>query len=434
MRTFEKAGRGLALVTAVLALGGCSDLLEVSDPQRYTSEDLDQALEAVANGVEGALHEVVDSWVVDQALLSDEYQHTGTWAGYDETDHGRFQYGTSSLDNENNAWLRARWFARDSQERFVRVLGEAEAATSPLMAQVHITEGLLDLYIGMTFCESPTDPEGPARSDTENLQQAVTNLTRAMETASAAGTPDYELAALAGRATAHLLLGNYEEAARDAAAIPAGFSYDAIFNQTSNNSVVTLTTKTFNQAAGLMYPLWDRIELSDEPGFIADPWTGEPDPRMPVFYDGEIATDNETPHRSQWKYTKVDDDIPMLHSDGMRLIEAEKLIMVDQDYAAATAILNELRAAVGLDPLTVPADEATMMDYYLSERFAEHFMEGWRMIDLHRFGLVDDVFGALNDPERPAQGRPTKFPMTDQEALYNPNIENDITVRCLPTT
>ncbi|HZD06087.1 MAG TPA: hypothetical protein VE173_14345, partial [Longimicrobiales bacterium] len=145
MLRMRTTGGFLAAVVAILGMGACGDVLTVSDPERYTSEDLDEALEAVGNGVEGALHEVIDSWVIDQALLADEYQHTGTWSGYDEVDHGRFEYGTSSEDGEFNALLRARWFAQDAEERFLRVMGES-AASDPLMAQVHTTAGLVDLW------------------------------------------------------------------------------------------------------------------------------------------------------------------------------------------------------------------------------------------------------------------------------------------------
>lgn len=423
---------GLLVGVLSLAVAGCGDLLTVSDPERYTSEDLDSALPAVANGVEGALHEVMDSYVIYQALLGDEYQHTGTWSGYDETDHGRFQYGTSAMDGTHNSWLRARWFAQDAEARFNRVL-EGAAATSPLMAQVHLSEGLIDLYIGMGYCESPAEPGGAAVSDQQILAQAVTKLTRAIATSQAAGTPDFETAALAGRARANLLLGNDTEAAADAAAVPAGFTYDAVFNQQSTNSVVVLTTKTYNEAAGLMYTWWGQIDEATTSGLMRDPWTNEPDPRIPVFFDGEVATDNETPHYSQWKYNGDTDDIPMLHSDEMQLIQAEVLGNQGQ-FGPATAILNNLRAAVGLTALPDATTAQEMQDYLLSERFAEMFMEGMRMVDLHRFGLVDDVFAPLNDIERPAAGRPTKFSMTDTEATYNPQINNDLAQRCLPTS
>jgi hypothetical protein len=422
--------RVIAAGALMLALSACGDLLSVSDPQRYTASDLDQALPAVANGVEGALHEVMDSYVIYQSLLSDVYQHTGTWSGYDEVDHGRFQYGTSAMDGTHNAWLRARWFAEDAEERFIRVL-EGAAGSDPMMAQVHLTGAMTDLYIGMAYCESPAVPSGPAVSDMVILEQSITKFTRAIATAGSAGTPLFANAALAGRARANLLVGNYSAAMSDAMGVPPGFSYDAIFNVQSNNSIVQLTTKNFNEAGGLMYVWWDQIDISDDDGFMRDPWTNEPDPRISVFFDGEVATDNETPHYSQWKYHNLSDDIPMVHSDGMQLIMAE-VAMINNDDAGAMAIFNTLRANVGLSPLPALAGGVTMQDYLLSERFAEFFMEGIRMVDLRRFGLVDDIFGPLADGERPGTGRPTQFSMTDTEPTFNNSIADDLSQRCLP--
>ncbi len=121
----------------------------------------------------------------------------------------------------------------------------------------------------------------------------------------------------------------------------------------------------------------------------------------------------------------------MVHSDGMKLIIAEKR-MRDGDYAGATQILNDLRAAVGLAGHATPADAAGMQDILIWERFAEHFMEGRRLGDLERFGLMRQVFDELNDSERVGTGRPLKFPLTDTEATYNPEITNDLAQRCLP--
>ena len=436
MNEGKSAWFAITTVIAAMALGAC-DILDVSDPQRYTASDLDAALPAVANGVEGAVHEVIDSYVIYQALLGDTYQHTGTWSGYDETDHGRFQYATSAMDGTQNSLLRARWFAGDAEERFIRVLGDAEAASSELMAQVHMSEAMADLYMGMAYCETPSEPDGPAVTDMAIYQQAEAGFTKAIGSAQAAGTNDYLYASYGGRATARLLLGKYAEASSDAAMVPDGFSYDAIFNAQSINSIVQLTTKNFNEAAGLMYKWWPLIDESATSGFFRDPGTDEPDMRLPVFFDGEVATDNETPHYSQWKYDKEQSAISMVHSDGMKLIQAEALVM-SNDFAGATAILNGLRGAVGLTPHDVPTSMDGMMDILLWERFAEHFMEGMRMVDLHRFGLVNEVFAALNDgagdPERPAIERPTKFTLTDTEPTYNPNIDNNLAARCFPVS
>jgi hypothetical protein len=63
--------------------------------------------------------------------------------------------------------------------------------------------------------------------------------------------------------------------------------------------------------------------------------------------------------------------------------------------------------------------------------FAELFMEGRRFTYLDRLGQVEEIFGAMNDPERPLP-RPTKWTLSSGEARYNPNIEDNPSVRCLP--
>ena len=422
-----------ALTLSALALGACEGLLTVSDPQRYTADDLNAALPAVANGVEGAVHEIVDGWVIYQALLADVYEHTGTWSRYDDVDHGRTEYLNNALGTSQNAWLRAQWFAASAEQRFRDVMGDAEAAASPLTAQVQLGGGLADLWNGLTFCESVADSGGVGVTDMQMLAQAESKLTTAMGTAQSAGRRDYAMAAQAGRALSRLLQSDHSGAASDAAAIPAGFSYDAIFNLQSTNAVVQLTSKNYNAAAGLQQKWWPLIELSDVPGHMMDAMSGLPDPRLAVYFDGGIATDNETSHYSQWKYNTAYDDIPMLHSDGMQLIVAEDMAL-GGDFAGATGILNTLRGAAGLPGYDVPGDPVTMAEMILHERFAEHFMEGMRAVDLHRHGLTRQIFDAMDDPERRASGRPTKWPLSSDEALYNTNLEDDVSQRCLPTT
>jgi len=427
-----KWGIGVAMA-AVVGLGACGDLLTVSDPQRYTSTDLDAALPAVANGVEGAVHEVIDTWVIYQSLMSDTYQHTGTWIQYDEVDHGRFIYGQVSTDGIMNSLLRARWFAGSAEERFVNVLGEADAAKSALTAQARLGGAMADLVIGMTYCEAPAVADGPAVSDMEILAQAIKKFTATITTAQAAGSSDIAMAATAGRARAKLVMGDYAGAAADAKMVPDGFSYDAKFNNQSGNSIVTLTTATFNKAAGLRKKWWPLVDNAGAT-FMRDPYTNAYDTRKPVYFDGSRSTDNETPHYSQWKYTVETADIPMVHSSEMRLIEAEAL-MRNNDYASAMAIINAGRTKVGLADIAVPTDATAMRDILLSERDAELFMEGMRAVDLYRFGITKEIFGAMNDPsERPSVGRPTKFSMTATEALYNNNIADDLAQRCLPKT
>ena len=79
-------------------------------------------------------------------------------------------------------------------------------------------------------------------------------------------------------------------------------------------------------------------------------------------------------------------------------------------HDAAMMVVNRTApVAVGLPGLDTPADSDTMEVVLLRERFAELFLEGQRLVDLHRKGLMREVFDALDDPERPGEGRPSKW-------------------------
>ena len=433
----KRKGRVLGAALLAVTLGAC-DILTVNDPGRFTGPDLDRALQAVADGVEGRSHSYAATFVTYLALLGDEYQHTGTWGGYDNMDHGLIElywYGWLG-----GAQVNRRVFAQQSQDRFKRVLGEAEAASSSVMAQVVLSEGSYTLLSVHANCEAVLRPartgdEGepsPMYREPEVRMAAAEQFATAINVAQAAGTPFYANAARAGRAIALYLAGDYAGAVSEATQVPDGFSYNAVFNQTFWNSVVTLTTKGNNEAAGLMYWMWPRIDKTEDAhSYVRDWATNEHDMRMPVWFDGEIATDNETPHYSQYKYDSRQSPIPMYHSDHMRLIEAEANVM-NGDFAGATAVLNGLRAAVGLAPLDVPETQEAMMDALLNERFAELFMEGYRNEDLYRFDLTRERFESFNDPERPGIGRPMKFSADISEVDLNPDVEDDPAVRCFP--
>lgn len=429
----------LIVAAAGLALAGCGDILNVSDPQRYTSEDLDKSLEAVANGIEGDLYAGIDNLVNATSLNSDEAQHTGTWIGYDDLDHGRIRYsnasgggGLGSSDNVMVNLLRSRFFAQDGQARFERVL-EGAAATSPFTARAKTVEGWTNLLLGQLFCEAPAEQGGPAVSDTEMLELAVATLTGAIQSAQAANLPEYGQWAQAGRARANLLLGNYSAAVADAQTIPTDFSWEASFSSNSgrqNNSIVQLSTAGFNRASAVREFYWDRVDV--EARAMRDPFNGELDPRLAVYYDGTVAVDGLTPHYSQWKYQDLGADIQLTDGREMRLIEAEAAWRND-DFATAIEKINVVRTAAGLSTRAATSDSQQVFEYLLYERFAEFFWEGQRMSDLHRFGLVDDFIAEGRFGSETTTPRPTKFPLAELEVLNNTSItDKGTSARCLP--
>lgn len=429
-----------SLLVLLTSLAGCSDLLTVEDPESYSSEDLDEALGPVAAGVEGELHDVMDGYVIYTALLSDVFAHTGTWAGYDDYDHGRIGYArnTGGEDGASNGimndLLRTRWSAQDATARFERVLG-AEAATSPLMVQVQSSEAWANLLIAQSFCEAPAEADGPAVSDTELYARAVEDFTEALGYAETVDDDAWIHFNLAGRARANLMLGDFDAALADAQAIPDGFAKDALYSIDQENAIVNLTTVGFNTAAGMRPKWWPQVNTAE--GYLIDPYTGAVDRRVRIVHeDGALGVDGNTPHYSQFKYEDVGADIPLTHADEMRLIEAE-VYWQRGDLALALETLNALRAAVDLEALPATGDPNVVRDYLLHERFAELYMEGQRLNDLHRFGLVGELlsqgaFAGHGGGQASEAVRPTKFPLSDTEGLRNPQIEDDASVRCLP--
>lgn len=408
----SKAFQGvLAIALAVFATTACNDLLEVSDPARYTDEDLDNALAAVANGVEGRLHASMLQAVIHTALLGDEFMHTGTWTQYEDSDQGRVRAGDSDQWN-GGPLMSVRLEAQKAEERFLRVMGDSANRTK-FMAQAKLTEGAVHLLLGMITCEGTIEPGGQAVPDSALYQAAIPVLTRALEIAQAANEPLYANAARAFRARAHLLSSDYDAALADAQGIPEGFVYTAKYSeQGTSNSLVTLNHYTENKAAGLDARRWAQVDTMA--GFLIDKWSGELDTRVKIVHrvGNRLGVDGRTKFYSHDKYRTRADGIPLTHSAEMRLIEAEAYWRKN-DFTNAIAKMNAVRSTVGLPPLDNPGTSQGVLERLLEERFATLFLEGQRANDLYRFNLFPQVIGT---------GFNTKFPLNNNEVLNNDNI------------
>ena len=374
-------------VVAALALSGCGFTDEDSQ-----LKDLELELTPMANGAEESARKNAGAWVLMQAFQADVLQQV-------DPEPDSWSPGILAM-----SWRQARQLASYVEERLLGELDPSDAESHPLMAQVRWATGLAELYLGMTFCETLLDDE--VLSDTELYRRAEQSLGQAIGTARRAGSPDYLNAALAGRAQARMLLEDWDGAESDAMAVPAGFSYVSHHTDDNRNPLV-LWIKVWWRA-GFLHKWWPLVEESEDPGFLIDPWSGEKDRRIPVHYDGGTLAGSEIPRHQPLKYDSVEDDIPIVHYDLAQLISAEAKA-ARGDYGGATAVLNGLRAAVGLPPHDVPTSAEDMEELILWERFAELHLEGQRLIDLHRKGLMEQFFEALNDPERPGVGRRSKW-------------------------
>jgi hypothetical protein len=426
---------GLARWGAVFGIGAVAvatacDPFSVTDPQRYTDKALDSALDAVANGAEGQFHLTVANYIIDQALLGDEWQHTGTWAGYDDMDKGRTRYGISPYGDPNfNALLRARYATEDAQARFTR-LGIAN--TDPRVVQVTSTEAWVDLYLGEGFCEATQGQGTAAIPDVQMFQQAIGKLRNALSLAQQASLTDWINYDRAGLARAHLLAAAYDSAAANAALVPDNWIKYAQYSASSlsqYNTIVFLDTYGFNKAGGLRQRWWSQVDTINSK--LIDPWTGQLDSRVEIKHPpGELGVDGKTPFYSQWKYKTLGAGIPLTKSEEMRLIEAEAAWRKN-DTTTALAKMNAVRAKFGLNRLPPAGSVAKVGQYLLAERFATLFLEGRRLADLNRFNLI--ATGGLGVLPL-GTGRLMKFPLSQFEAQNSPGgvIPDDLSKRCQP--
>ncbi len=87
------------------------------------------------------------------------------------------------------------------------------------------------------------------------------------------------------------------------------------------------------------------------------------------------------------------------------------------DLAGMTALLNEARDFVGMDPLAVPASVADAWPIMRFERSATVWLMGKRIYDLRRW---KDEGGVVADPF--AADRDTGWDISDEERRSNPNL------------
>ncbi len=425
IRTAKFAGAVALLVSGV----ACKGALDVPNPQAFGNDALNNTiiLKNVTDGAEGVLQLAYDDYIQVTELLSDEMESTSTWIDWEDISEGRVRHDwatAGSFSDPQNQLLRARFAAQSANDRVKTVLGAA-AATSPLNAQTLLTDALADLLLANGYCESPLAANAARSPDTDVYKQAVTKftagLTAAQAIASDATAKDkWTNVAYAGRARANLMAGNYAAAKSDAQAVAAGFQYNAIYSEGAASTQSTVGNQFHqnrNRSGGLRRMYHARVHSIDSVGtgeaYLRD-WFDptKDDKRMAVTRKaGQLGVNNRFAYFGITKYSDRGAPIRMLSKIESQLIEAE-VAYRNNDFATEASILNALRArsGVALPAITTPATATAARDALLNERMAELFVEGSRMQDLNRFGLVGSVIG-------PA--RATKLPLSLTEILNN---------------
>lgn len=393
----------LGLVGALLPLAACGDLLDVSSPGRIADEDLNNldAMPALVTGMSFDLAQGIDSGLQEIVLASGDLWHSGS---YDFADIPRGIILPEDVDGMWGSMQQARWVAESGIERMQEVMDD-RFETSALSSRAYLLAGFANRFLGENICEAVIDG-GAAQSHTVHFDRAIDQFTRAIEIGQRANATALVTAAYGGRASMKAWKGDWAGAVADAQQVPVDFSYDAQYqlpDPANDLAYETTSRKEFTVF---------NTRFEDHPDDPRAPW------KVVYLNDGSVAAgqNGATPFYQQLKYVDQASDIPLVKGTEMLVLRAEAALR-DGDVAGAFALLNQARAAYGMDPLAVPGTLDEAWDTLHYERGATVWLEGRALWDMRRWYAESGP--AHHDF---LEGRDKCIPISKEERDSNPNL------------
>jgi hypothetical protein len=412
--------------TFILAATACD--FDVTNPGPTDDAFLDnsKAHQAVANGSARMLFDALNEVAYTTSAVTRELFPAGSTSSFGISNNQ--QVGLLLYDDEHigGGWTsaqRARYIGESGFDRFAENHEGGNSGYKPGV-EAALFAGYASRLLGENWCEAAVDG-GAIIARTEVLKRAETWFTKAIDAAGAtASLSTQKTAALAGRASVRVQLGDWAGAVADAGQVPTTFVYNARYEDAEQDQ--------FNRIyfAGADQPYrgvttWGTLYV--------EYYTDTKDPRVPWTDTGllgdaavQMVGNVRVPFYRQGKFPDRGSDIRLSSGYEMRLIEAEKKLK-DGDWAGAMALVNARRTALGLAPWA-PADITEAWTNFKRERGIELWLEGRRLGDLKRWKDTATP-GALDALETP--GDPTSFLVSSQSLCYpipqgereaNPNI------------
>jgi len=426
-----------ALITATMA--GC----DVTNPGPIQDEFVgDEAAQVgLIFGIQRQIATRYTDDAFDLALIGREIfpgGQIGAWGNPVQIHAGSVQpnYDNGSFDNMQTA----RFIAETAIARFTDA-----GATDERMAQAHLWGAYAYRILGEQWCDAVmpstdptvTDPPAYFPGDSDPyFVRAVDNFTSAL-----AFEPGNE-AALAGRASANLWLGNWQAAYDDAVQV----SEDFTFVSENDPSETALYNYIYEANSGTFRSF--TVQFS----WFEDYYTNTGDPRTPWGIDpnfsvavGSLSGFGQVPYKPQLKFTSRTQDVNLASGWEMKLVAAEAILQgaAGGDFNDAMTLINEVRTRNisdldGVTPLAaLTAANATEAWTHLKrERRIELWLEGRSAPDERRWTALGTP-GTLDIPtwEDPAHPGYTPlfvdnprgrlcFDIPESERDRNPNVPN----------
>lgn len=324
-----------------------------------------------------------------------------------------------------------RWLAEQGVVRIKAGRG-ARFTEYPLAAPLLLYVGYANRQLGEHVCKTVIDG-GPEQPFTIHFERAEAAFTEALAIANSQNNAQFRNAALAGRASVRIWRNNWAGAAADAALVPKDFVYATPYNivaQTQSNSLAIATTDQVRRN----FSQWSTFygENFDQYKDPRTPYRKFPDTpfrvglgSLPDLGDGRGAL-GAVQYWQQRKHIREDGPIDLSTGRESMLIVAESRLRAG-DFQGAMAIVNEIRAAVGVTAKQAANSDEAWTAVKL-EKLIELWLEG-RAVGERRRWFGDGPDAAAPGP-LPASlrmddriGKDRCWPISQQEIETNPNFD-----------
>lgn len=429
-----KSNTCLGLLVLITFIIGCDTLLDVSNPNSLTQENIDSpsTAEGLKNGLLNSLMVGTAFTYASVSTISDEVYWTGSYESYKTYNEGRIDFPNNEITVGGFPEIsQARYMADLAIEQLREYEQNGELEDPSVLARVYIYSAVTRITIADSydnFVFSEPQEAAPAIGE-ENMyelyDQAINHAAEAINISRNLGNSILEMQALGIRARAKhakgvwgklnpksdvspadpLVTGTGATADAEAALNLMDTDYKAQFNYLGP-LVLNYFAEQVNQR-GEITPI--NTETVVEGGVtydpIIEPKTGEVDPRFQEIRAD--FTDNQT-------YSEIYPPLTWLSWSEMHLIIAEEA--VGTDASKAREHLNTVRDIYNLP--NVQADD-NLEKFIEHERRANLYLQGRRLNDMYRFGSTSPAWlpdeDALQEPG-------TLLPIPSNETLANPEV------------
>jgi hypothetical protein len=404
------------LIGGALAIGAsaCNDkFLAVTNPNVIDASTVDPASTATSLAASAQQNlatalgwlAMYSSWFTGETNVSDTFPT-------------RNEFGFRTVSDLNGSLNTEIWEPLSraaASSKIVLDLALPTPTTNINLARAAMVRGYSTLFMAGDFCTG-TLSEGPELTTAQLLDSASFWFGKGIEVGTANGTADGVALANAsrvGRARARLQKGDKAGAVADAAAVPAGFSYNLTYTDDLNNR-----TRLSNR---LWQFTFDRGSMSVAAAYQVD------DPRIKWLPPAQhkLQPQDVVPGGFfiQQKYPAYNSPIRLASKLEADYIAAE----ASGDVTQQLALIGARRAANQQPAYTGPVDAASVLTELYDQRGREFYLEGKRLADFRRNPTatrnVPATGSAYLKPGYAAVGSQTCYPLPRAERDNNPNLK-----------